>query len=486
MEDYLRKVPLFRDIPPAKLAVLGEMCNYEFVKAGHRVCSEGETGNEIFIVLDGHLAVFTRSSGTVLPLATLGPGDYFGELAALIRIKRIATVVSDEDTLLASIKRHDFRSFMTIMPDVRFAMDKVVKEHLLYKYSKVGNRFFPAPAPLVSSSSSSSPFASPPTSPSSAKEKDQHLAFYNLCDVEDVDADRIIVYEHDAPGDIYYLSEGQVRLVRQEQDGSAPQTSIVLTAGAILGARAIVLNAPQQYTVATDQVCVFLKLGAAAIAKHFANHPDIKATLEVLFKRRGTPLATLLECPEAHQAFEVHLKDEFTWEHLRFYDDATAFKKLVAKIQEDVDVEGQESSATELAAAKLVHIHQVYLAPTAESPVNIQDSLRQHFLLVYDAPPLVAEEKETSVERLRRLSRPLEDVKREVLALMERDNYSRFKNTEAFGKLLKHLGALLPTEPVMGGGGGGAVDAHTSSSKRASSVVPQEKKVAVGHGGKKA
>ena len=451
MEDYLRKVPLFRDIPPAKLAVLGEMCNYEFVKAGHRVCSEGEAGNEIFIVLDGHLAVFTSTSGTVLPLATLGPGDYFGELAALIRIKRIATVVSDEDTLLASIKRHDFRSFMTIMPDVRTAMDKVVKAHLLFKYSKVGNRFFPAPT-----APSPKPPA-PPASSSAATDKDRRLAFYALCEVEDVDADRIILYEHDAPGDVYYLSEGQVRLVRQEQDGGAPQTSIVLTAGAILGARAVVLNAPQQYTVVTDQVCVFLKLDAAAMAKHFANHPEIKATLEVLFKRRGTPLATLLECPEAHKVFETHLTDEFNSEHLDFYDDALTFKKLVAEVDADGGKEAAAAAAApaaEQAASKLDHIHQQYLGLAAPSPVNIPHSMRERFLLAYDAPPL-ADAAETTAQRVRRLARPLEEVTREVLALMERDNFARFKNTEAFGKLLKHLAALLPTEPAMGAGGGG-------------------------------
>lgn len=67
------------------------MCNYEFVKAGQRVCSEGEAGSEIYIVLDGKLAVSTTAatsstsggggvSGNPLRLATLGPGDYFGEL----------------------------------------------------------------------------------------------------------------------------------------------------------------------------------------------------------------------------------------------------------------------------------------------------------------------------------------------------------------------------------------------------------------------
>ncbi len=445
MEDHLRKVPLFRDISAAKLAVLGEMCNYEFIKTGHRVCSEGDAGNEIFIVLDGHLGVFTSGTGGVLPLATLGPGDYFGELAALIRIKRIATVLSTEDTLLASIKRHDFRSFMTIMPDVRTAMDKVVKEHLLYKYAKVGNRFFPSPhseplspvspsSLLSSSSTSSSPYSSSFTSSLSPTDvKKRRMAFYNLCEVEDVDPDSILLYEHDGPGDIYFLSEGQVRLVRREEDGS--DTSIVLTAGSILGARAAVLKAPQQYTAVTEQVCVFLKLGPAAIAQHFADHPEVKATLEVLFKRRGTPLATLLKCPDAHQAFEAHLREEFTSEHLSFYDDALTFQRFMAGLgsSEATSTAGKSSSEqapagahVQAAVAKLAEIYQLYLGTDAPSPLNIPDAQRQRFLAAYSVH--VADNGDNpELERLRRLAKLLEEVKREVLALLERDNYSRFK-----------------------------------------------------------
>ena len=467
MEDYLRKVPLFRDIPPAKLAVLGEMCNYEFVKAGERVCSEGEAGNEIFIVLDGHLAVFTSNSGEQLPLATLGQGDYFGELAALIRIKRIATVVSTEDTLLASIKRHDFRSFMTIMPDVRFAMDKVVKEHLLYKYSKVGTRFFSSAGSGGSggsggSAGSAESVSSPPPSPktaggagagSNANATSRRSAFYTLCEVEDVDADRILFYEHDAPGPIYFLAEGQVRLFRKEEHGGVVQhKSIVLTAGSLVGARAVVLNEPQQYTAVTDQVCVFLKLGPAAIAQHFADHLEVKATLEILFNERAMPLAKLLECQEAHKAFAIHLKEEFNEEHLVFYDDVLEFEKLMAQQQQQRQQQGQEKSvavdtvdAVDLAAAitKLDHIQKDHLASSAPSPLNIPDAMRRRFLTAYE----LKEEKETELARLRRLSLALEEVKREVLALLERDNYARFKNSEAFTQLLHTLQSAMPTEP---------------------------------------
>ena len=60
------------------------MCNYEFIKAGQKVCCEGENGHEIYIVLDGHLTVHTtKSGGEIVSLAQLGPGDYFGELVRL-------------------------------------------------------------------------------------------------------------------------------------------------------------------------------------------------------------------------------------------------------------------------------------------------------------------------------------------------------------------------------------------------------------------
>jgi CRP-like cAMP-binding protein len=404
----------------------------------------------------------------------LGPGDYFGELAALIRIKRIATVVSTEDTLLASIKRHDFRSFMTIMPDVRFAMDKVVKEHLLYKYSKVGTRFFSSSAggaaELASSLSPSSPKtagggAGAATNASGANAAtSRRPAFYTLCEVEDVDADRILFYEHDAPGPIYFLAEGQVRLFRKEEhDGVVQHQSILLTAGSLVGARAVVLNEPQQYTAVTDQVCVFLKLGPAATAQHFADHPEVKATLEILFKERAMPLAKLLECQEAHKAFATHLKEEFNEEHLVFYDDVLLFEKLMAPAQQQQQQQkqqqkqGQEKAVAAVnidvaaSTAKLEHIQQNHLASSAPSPLNIPDAMRRRFLTAYE----LKEEKETELARLRRLSLALEEVKREVQALLERDNYARFKNSEAFTQLLHTLQSVMPTEPGKGGGGGG-------------------------------
>jgi hypothetical protein len=208
-----------------------------------------------------------------------------------------------------------------------------VKEHLIYKYARVGNRFFPPAPPAEPSSCSAS--SSNSNSNSNTVSAASGCAF-DLWEVEDVDPGRILAYEGDAPASVYYLSEGQVRLHRssssQQQQPQQPQQQpqqpqqrqpqqdggIVLGPGTLLGARAAVLGEPERFTMVTDKAgpCVFLKLGPHALKQHLEAHPAVRASLETLCRRRRTPLATLLECPEGRKAFAAHLAEEFTLEHL--------------------------------------------------------------------------------------------------------------------------------------------------------------------------
>ena len=76
------------------------------------LCEEGTIGREFFLIVDGQTSV--RRSGR--RIATLGPGQYFGELALLDRQPRSATVVSDTDMRLLVLGQREFGGLLDSVP----------------------------------------------------------------------------------------------------------------------------------------------------------------------------------------------------------------------------------------------------------------------------------------------------------------------------------------------------------------------------------
>ena len=74
--------------------------------------SEGETGHEFFVILDGTAQV-TRHGRKI---ATLGPGDAFGELALLEKAPRNATVVAETDMELVVLGQREFAGIIDEVP----------------------------------------------------------------------------------------------------------------------------------------------------------------------------------------------------------------------------------------------------------------------------------------------------------------------------------------------------------------------------------
>ncbi len=82
------------------------------VPAGRVLCEEGTIGREFFLIVDGHATV--SRNGQIM--ATLGPGQYFGELALLDRRPRSATVVSDSEMLLLVLGQRQFNGILDAVP----------------------------------------------------------------------------------------------------------------------------------------------------------------------------------------------------------------------------------------------------------------------------------------------------------------------------------------------------------------------------------
>jgi PPM family protein phosphatase len=102
--ETLARMPLFRPLNDREILRVLQVTDVAAFQNGERVINEGETGEELFIVLSGQLKVQRGGAD----LATLKPGDHVGEMALVRSQPRSATVVSDGPSELMLIRRTEF------------------------------------------------------------------------------------------------------------------------------------------------------------------------------------------------------------------------------------------------------------------------------------------------------------------------------------------------------------------------------------------
>ena len=102
--DVLVKMPLFSRLQERELLRIMQVVEVQAFEAGQTVFSEGDRGDELFIVLSG--AVEISRMGSVLSEA--GPGDHIGEMALIRSMPRSATVKALEAAELIALRRSDF------------------------------------------------------------------------------------------------------------------------------------------------------------------------------------------------------------------------------------------------------------------------------------------------------------------------------------------------------------------------------------------
>ena len=124
--ELLGACPLFRGLDGDGLAAIaGAAIEVEF--PGNRVVArQGEIGTGFFVVVEG--SVHVVRDGTIV--ATLGPGEFFGELSVLDGEPRIAQVVAAEPTRCLALASWDFERVLREQPGVALAVLRVVAGRL--------------------------------------------------------------------------------------------------------------------------------------------------------------------------------------------------------------------------------------------------------------------------------------------------------------------------------------------------------------------
>jgi CRP/FNR family cyclic AMP-dependent transcriptional regulator len=110
--EILGSVELFEGITPAELQAISLICKEITFKSGEVITRQGETGEDLYIVLDGYVEVLHSGTSPELSPRTivhLGKGQIFGEMALVDHGPRSATVRAASDpTKLLKIHCDEF------------------------------------------------------------------------------------------------------------------------------------------------------------------------------------------------------------------------------------------------------------------------------------------------------------------------------------------------------------------------------------------
>src|SRR6478672_11248964 len=110
----LRGVPLFAALDDAAVE---ELCGYLHpveLKGGSNLFRVGDSGDAMYIIESGRIRItVTDADGREVILASLGHGDFFGEMAILDGHGRSADATVTEDSRLAVLTRENFLTFVS-------------------------------------------------------------------------------------------------------------------------------------------------------------------------------------------------------------------------------------------------------------------------------------------------------------------------------------------------------------------------------------
>jgi len=141
--ELLRSVPLFADLEADELERFSQVAVPRSIPAGNRVFHEGDSSDACYIVREGSFRVTREhSDGRAITLATLGPGEVFGELAMLDGDTRSASAEALTDGELLALPAGDVRNLLARHPEISVKLVAALVRRLREANERISRQSF--------------------------------------------------------------------------------------------------------------------------------------------------------------------------------------------------------------------------------------------------------------------------------------------------------------------------------------------------------
>jgi pSer/pThr/pTyr-binding forkhead associated (FHA) protein len=141
--DVISKIPFFAPLQEEEREELAEDATMHVFSTGEIIIQEGDPGRSIYVILDGRVKVFTKDNDdNELELASLGVGQFFGEMSLVSGKPRSSSVAAAELSVIVELSYEGMAKVIEKNPAVNSVLEgyhKVRQQDTLEKLAKVGS-----------------------------------------------------------------------------------------------------------------------------------------------------------------------------------------------------------------------------------------------------------------------------------------------------------------------------------------------------------
>jgi hypothetical protein len=123
---FLRHVPLLANMATSELIQVASIAREVTYPAGTRIIQQGEHGDHMFLIVDGEVSIQRGE----MPLKTLGPKDFFGEMSIIDGEPRSASATAVTDCLLLRIDKDDFQELLSTYNSATVSVVRALNQRL--------------------------------------------------------------------------------------------------------------------------------------------------------------------------------------------------------------------------------------------------------------------------------------------------------------------------------------------------------------------
>jgi CRP-like cAMP-binding protein len=124
--DLIKGVPLFSAASKQELAEIASIADEIDLPEGKVLIKEGDSGREFFVLIEGTAEV-ERGGKKV---ASIGPGDFFGEISLISKTPRNATITTTSPVRALVITDRAFRSLLDHSPQIQIGVLSALAERV--------------------------------------------------------------------------------------------------------------------------------------------------------------------------------------------------------------------------------------------------------------------------------------------------------------------------------------------------------------------